>query len=55
MNQIQSLKGQAALVTGADSGIGKGVAKALAAAGASVIINHVDAHEIAEKSIENEN
>lgn len=44
MNQIQTLQGQAALVTGADSGIGKGVAIALAMAGAKVIINHVDAH-----------
>jgi len=52
MNPIQPLKGQAALVTGADSGIGKGVAKALAAAGASVIVNHVDAHEIAEKTVD---
>jgi len=46
------LKGQSALVTGADSGIGKGVAKALAAAGANVIINHVDAHEIAEQTVD---
>src|ERR1700742_2222660 len=47
-----SLKGQTALVTGADSGIGKGVAMALAAAGANVIINHVDAHEIAEQTVD---
>ncbi|MEO6630157.1 MAG: SDR family NAD(P)-dependent oxidoreductase, partial [Mucilaginibacter sp.] len=38
MNSTPSLSGQAALVTGADSGIGKGVAKALAQAGASVVI-----------------
>jgi len=48
MNPIQTLQGQAALVTGADSGIGEGVAIALANAGAKVIINHVDAHEVAE-------
>ncbi len=48
----QSLKGQSALVTGADSGIGKGVAIALAAAGANVIINHVDAHEVAEQTVD---
>lgn len=48
----KSLKGQSALVTGADSGIGKGVAIALAAAGANVIINHVDAHEIAEQTVD---
>src|SRR5476651_409256 len=47
-----SLKGQSALVTGADSGIGKGVAIALAAAGANVIINHVDAHEVAERTVD---
>ena len=48
----QSLKGQSALVTGADSGIGKGVALALASAGANVIINHVDAHEIAQQTVD---
>ena len=47
-----SLKGQSALVTGADSGIGKGVAMALAAAGANVVINHVDAHEIAQQTVD---
>ena len=51
MNPVLTLKGQAALVTGADSGIGKGVAIALANAGASVIINHVDAHEVAEETV----
>ncbi len=35
------LKGQTALVTGANSGIGEGVAHSLAAAGANVIINYV--------------
>ena len=48
----QRLKGQSALVTGADSGIGKGVAIALASAGASVIINHVDAHDVAEQTVD---
>ncbi|HWZ03652.1 MAG TPA: SDR family oxidoreductase [Mucilaginibacter sp.] len=47
-----SLQGQSALITGADSGIGKGVALAMAAAGANVIINHVDAHEIAEQTVD---
>jgi glucose 1-dehydrogenase len=52
MNAILTLQGQAALVTGADSGIGKGVAMALAMAGAKVVINHVDAHEIAEQTVD---
>ncbi|MFB9844471.1 SDR family oxidoreductase [Mucilaginibacter ginsenosidivorans] len=47
-----SLKGQSALVTGADSGIGKGVALELAKAGARVIINHVDAHEMAQLTVD---
>ncbi|MGZ3777968.1 MAG: SDR family NAD(P)-dependent oxidoreductase, partial [Mucilaginibacter sp.] len=47
-----SLHGQAALVTGADSGIGKGVAMQLAKAGAKVIINHVDAHEVAQLTVD---
>ena len=37
----QSLKSQTALVTGAASGIGAGVARALGAAGAAVVINYV--------------
>ena len=47
-----SLQGQSALVTGADSGIGKGVAQALAQAGAKVIINHVDAHDVAQQTVD---
>jgi len=46
-----SLKGQAALVTGADSGIGKGVALALAAAGAKLIINYAHNHDAAEATV----
>lgn len=38
---LRRLLGQAALVTGANSGIGKGVALALAEAGAAVMVNYV--------------
>ncbi len=36
----KKLAGQIAIVTGASSGIGAGVSKALAAAGATVVVNH---------------
>ncbi len=36
----KKLQNQVAIVTGASSGIGRGTAKALAAAGAAIIINH---------------
>ena len=45
----QPLTGQRALVTGASSGIGLGVARALGAAGADVVINYVSAPETAER------
>ncbi|MEO6980908.1 MAG: SDR family oxidoreductase [Mucilaginibacter sp.] len=51
MNSTPSLSGQAALVTGADSGIGKGVAKALAQAGASVVINYAHNKEAADETV----
>src|SRR5437667_9492285 len=48
----QPLKGQKALVTGANSGIGEGVARALGAAGAAVVVNYVSKPDAAEKIAE---
>ena len=42
------LKGQTAIVTGASSGIGRGIAAALCAAGANVLINYVGPDEQAD-------
>lgn len=46
------LKGQKALVTGANSGIGRGIAIALAHAGADVVVNYRNNPEVAEAVIE---
>ena len=48
----QVLKGQKALVTGANSGIGKGIAIALAHAGADVVVNYRSGPETAERVVE---
>jgi glucose 1-dehydrogenase len=48
----QPLRGQTALVTGASSGIGEGVARALAAAGAAVVVNYILQPETAHRIVD---
>jgi glucose 1-dehydrogenase len=49
MMSLRPLAGQRAVVTGANSGIGEGVAKALADAGAKVAVNYVSGPEHAKR------
>lgn len=48
---MAQLKGKVAIVTGASKGIGAGIAKALAAAGASVVVNYASSKEGADQTV----
>lgn len=52
MKTDPKLKGQSALVTGANSGIGKGIALALANEGANVAVNYVSNPEAAQAVVD---
>ncbi|HXI55859.1 MAG TPA: SDR family oxidoreductase [Polyangia bacterium] len=49
---VKSLPGQTAIVTGANSGIGRGIAIALGHAGANVVVNYVTREEEAAKVVD---
>jgi len=48
---MSKLAGKVAIVTGASKGIGAGIAKALAEAGASVVVNYASSREGADKVV----
>src|SRR5581483_11654443 len=50
-NTMAKLTGKVAVVTGASKGIGAGIAKALGAAGASVVVNYASDKAGAEKTV----
>src|SRR4029078_12050839 len=49
--QMSDLKGKVAIVTGASKGIGAGIAKGLAAAGAAVVVNYASSKEGADRVV----
>jgi len=49
---VKSLAGQKALVTGANSGIGRAIAVALGHAGADVVVNYVSREEEAQEVVQ---
>ena len=48
---MSNLQGKVAIVTGASKGIGAGIAKALGAAGASVVVNYASDRQGADKAV----
>ena len=48
---MSELTGKVAVVTGASKGIGAGIAKGLAAAGAAVVVNYASSNEGAERVV----